>query len=214
MAIYAQPSDLGTIYICDETGAAYWSKSSLSAATKQDGIKLINYWINGGKIDFKTAEIVTEQGIRMGEIIPAEDPGALKFILKFNPELLLKFAGLGATVYLQSLCGYQPNQTSIVAELLDELKTLVRNWHRSMYGRNMTAGECNKLHVMFYGMTVAEHIEKVPALQALRDANFTGYLPDICSYTTLKEVTTLRENYIRAKRAGKANPYQYAIDKM
>lgn len=202
--VKAIKSELGTIYRDDKTNELFWSKSSLANAAKQDGIKLLNYWINGGKITVETAEILTAQGIRMGEIVPVLKSKANKFIRKFNEELADKIEDLGWVTYFESITGQSLDESPTVNELVEEIRELIRNYHRSVYYKQITGSEANALHKEAYGMTVGEHIALIPQLALLIDPKAdVVLLPDVASFQLLKDVTNLRADYVRLKKQGR-----------
>lgn len=213
MKVTLHSTKFGSIY-SEANGTMYWSQSSLGKAAGTDATRVRRAIINGVIINEISAEILTQQGVRNGVIIPAVGAGAGKFIAKHNPELSETLQDIGTTVFLQQLADLR-QETGAVKEQIADAYRIIRNFHRHVWFKNITPNEGIKLHMMYFGMTVKEHKALLPAFAQLTDEERSdSLLPDLCSLRQLEEITNLRAAFVKAKKQSYGDPYVEAIAAM
>ena len=86
------------------TGESFASQRAIARMCEVDAV-YIRRFVSGTNVEGKTAEILTDAGLRSGTL-HSEDT-ILLCIAKYNPQLMPLFARAGLRVYLHGLAGYK-----------------------------------------------------------------------------------------------------------
>jgi hypothetical protein len=118
------------IVIDTNTGESFASIKAVARMTNKD-TKSISRYVNGGlkgvaKMTLKMAEIQTAGGLQGVALL--NETQMMEVILKYKPELLLKFTQAGLRLYLHQKAGYKHNAdkpVELTQRLLNELYELI-----------------------------------------------------------------------------------------
>lgn len=119
------------LVINQETGEAFASISAVARMCDRDN-GLINRYVNGqlqssAPMELLDAEIITSTGLKRSALL--NEKQILEVIVKYKPDLLMKFAQCGIRVFLHELAGFKIQSTAVIPQApqtyLEALKTMV-----------------------------------------------------------------------------------------
>lgn len=92
------------LFINIETGEVFSSTKGLARMVEVEP-KTIRYWKRGKQVVTIEAQIQTTTGFRKGELF--DENAILEAIVKYKPEMILKFAAVGLRSFFHELVGYR-----------------------------------------------------------------------------------------------------------